>query len=197
MAHYGIALGGNKRNFPGWDNLYASGNTAGDIKYSGHMMVRHKAPVFDFDGTSSQWQSYFKMETPNQKYLVGDFVDVHWINQGTHINRIVVQNKTAASAGTAIKVRVRDSAGAVVGPVMTVDLTVVGYTGLGGANIDVAMPLNGAVEIELTGGDLTTACFAIGVDLVTFASATQCGCIAVPCDSPAPAAQCFTAVPQP
>jgi hypothetical protein len=74
MARYGIALGGNKRNWPMWDNLYASGNTAGDIKYAAHLKVRDYVLPLEFDGQDCDWQAYVEQEVNGGAFVIGDVI---------------------------------------------------------------------------------------------------------------------------
>lgn len=194
MAHYSVALGGNKRNFPGWDNLYASGNTAGDIRYTPHHAVRQFVLPMDFDGTAGDWNAYMRMELPTGKFEVGDTVSWYWINEGTEVKRFVIHNKTAA-AGVTVQFQLRDAAGAAVGAPITAALSATGFINLGTA-VDEAMPTNGTVEMKLVAGDLRLACFSTFIELTDFRSAKGCNCAPIICDTPDPEPICFTPTPQ-
>lgn len=194
MAHYSVALGGNKRNFPGWDNLYASGNTAGDIRYTPHHAVRQFVLPMDFDGSAGDWNAYFKMELPTGKPEVGDTFDWYWLNEGTEVKRFVIHNKKAA-AGVTVQFQMYDSTGATVGAPIVGDLADVGFINLAAA-IDEAMPLNGTMRMKVVGGDLRLACFSTFIELTDFRSAKGCGCAPIVCDTPDPEPICFTPTPQ-
>jgi hypothetical protein len=189
MAHYSVAVGGNKRHFA-WDNLYASGNTAGDIRYTPHHAVRQFVLPMDFNGTNQDWQAYFNMEVANGTPLVGDTFDWYWLNNGTEVKRLVVHNRRAAP-GVAVAFTIRDAAGAVVGAPIAADLSVEGYINLGVA-VDAAMPTNGTVQMEVVAGDIRGACFSTFVELTDFHSDKHCGCAPVACDTPMPEPVCFT-----
>ncbi len=190
MARYGIALGGNKRNWPMWDNLYASGNTAGDIKYAAHLKVRDYVLPLEFDGQDCDWQAYVEQEVAGGMFTVGDVVDTHWINEGTHINRVVLHNKRAVP-GLTLDAQFFDTAGVAVGPVIALNLATEGFTGLGGPGNNIAMPKNGSLQIKITAGVLEDACFGLYVDLVDFKSQHPCVCPVEKCDVPDPTPECF------
>lgn len=194
MAHYSVALGGNKRNFPGWDNLYASGNTKGDIRYTPHHAVRQFVLPMDFDGTAGDWVAYFNMELPTGKPEVGDTFDWYWINEGTEVKRFVIHNKRAA-AGVEVEFQMFDDAGAPVGAAIAADLSTVGFINLGTA-VDEGMPTNGTVQMKVVAGDLREACFSTFVELTDFRSAKGCTCAPIICDVELPDPSCFTPVPQ-
>jgi hypothetical protein len=194
MAHYSVALGGNKRNFPGWDNLYASGNTAGDIRYTPHHAVRQFVLPMDFDGSAGDWNAYMRMELPTGKFEVGDTVSWYWINEGTEVKRFVIHNKTAAP-GVKVEFQLRDKTGAAVGAPIVADLATAGFINLGEA-VDEAMLTNGTVEMKLVSGDLRTACFSTFIELTDFRSAKGCNCAPIICDTPDPEPICFTPTPQ-
>lgn len=189
MAHYSVAQGGNKRNFPGWDNLFASGNTAGDIRYTPHHAIRQFHLPVEFNGTSSDWQSYFNMELPTKKPEVGDTFDWYWINGGTVIDTFVVHNKRPANV--VLEFSVMNAAGTVVGTPVTADLNTVGFVNLG-VVMGVPMPTNGALQVKLVSGDMREACFGTVVQLTDYASTQQCGCAPVVCDAEFPEPTCFS-----
>jgi len=193
MAHYSVALGGNKRNFPGWDNLYASGNTVGDIRYTPHHAVREFVLPMDFDGSAGDWNAYFNMELPTGKPEVGDTFDWYWLNEGTEVNRFVIHNKTAAP-GVQVSFQMYDSLGVAVGPAIPADLSTPGFINLG-VPLDVAMPLNGTVRMTVVAGDLRLACFSTFIELTDFRSAKGCNCAPIVCDTPVPEPLCFTPTP--
>lgn len=190
--NFQMALGGNKRNFP-WDNILASLNTKGDINYAGHLATRHFVLPYEFDGAELGIRRWMKMETPTGNVLVTDSITVAYINEGTEVRKVVFHNKVA-TAGASVRVEiVNPTTAAVIGAPFTVDLSVVGHTGLGGADINLAIPVNAELRIVLLAGDLRTACFAVFTDLVDFKSRFPCDCAPIDCDVPAlPAANCFT-----
>lgn len=193
MARYSIALGGNKRNWF-WDNLYASANTAGNIKYAAHMMTRHKGPMMEFDGGGHNMQSYYKQEMAGGTPQVNDEFDFVWLNSGTDVRAIYIHNKVAA-AGTRIAVQVRDSStGALVGAATTVDLSTVGFTKVTGGGL---LQNNAAAQVVLKAGDLTATCFGYVVDLFTAYSEAPCSCAPVACAVPMPDPTCFNPTPTP
>jgi hypothetical protein len=187
-----IALGGNKRNFPGWDNIYSSGNTAGDIKYAGHLMVRHRVPLLHVDFSRNDWQSWLHMESPTGTILAADTdaLDVVFLNKGSFINRIVVEHKMAL-AGVTASAQVYDNTGATVGPAMAIDFSTAGYTHLA---IGQMMQKGGTLRITPVLGDLATACFTAMVDLTTFSTDYECGCAPAPCNVVTPDPLCFVPV---
>lgn len=194
MAHYSVALGGNKRNFPGWDNLYASGNTRGDIRYTPHHAVRQFVLPMDFDGAAYDWNSYFKMELATGKPEVDDTFDWYWINEGTEVKRFVIHNKTAA-AGVEVEFQMFDDTGATVGPAIAADLSVIGFINLA-EPVDVGMPTNGTMTMKVVAGDLRLACFTTNIELTDFRSAKGCNCAPIVCDVPDPDPLCFNPTPQ-
>jgi hypothetical protein len=194
MAHYSVALGGDKRNFPGWDNLYASGNTKGDIRYTPHHAVRQFVLPMDFDGARYDWQSYFKMELATGKPEEGDTFDWYWLNEGTEVKRFVIHNKVAAE-GVEVEFQMYDNAGAPVGAAIAADLSEVAFINLGEA-VDTAMPTNGTVQMKVVAGDLRTACFSTFIELTDFRSAKACSCAPIICDVELPDPGCFNPIPQ-
>lgn len=190
--NFGLALGGNKRNFA-WDNILASGNTAGDINYAGHIPERHFVLPYDFDGGSFGIREWMRMETPTGNVVAGDTIDTAYINEGSQIRTVVIHNKKAA-AGTTVSFRfVNTATGAPIGTAIPVDLSVVGYTGLGVADMKLPIPANASLRMTLVGGDLRAACFGVFTELVDFKSRTDCGCAPLDCDSPPlPPANCFS-----
>ena len=190
--NYGIARGGNKRNFPGWDNIYASSNTAGNIKYAGHLTTRHYVVPLHVDFGATDWQNWLHMESQNGTLLAAnnDSLDLVWLNAGTQLNRIVIEHKKALPGVTA-SVQVHDETGATVGAPLVVDFSVAGYTGLGGEELNLGMPKNGYVRMKAVTGDLATTCFTVMVDLVTFYTDFNCGCEPAPCVVTMPTPDCF------
>jgi hypothetical protein len=193
--NYGIARGGNKRNFPGWDNIYASSNTAGNIKYAGHLTRRNFQPFLHVDFGSTDWQNWLQMESQTGTLLAADndSLDVIWLNAGTQLNRIVVEHKKATPGVTA-SVQVYDETGATVGDPLLVDFATPGYTGLGGAELNLGMPKNGYVRMTAVTGNLATVCFTVMADLVTFYTDFTCGCEPAPCVVTIPEPDCFTSL---
>jgi hypothetical protein len=198
MAVYGVALGGNKRNWPGWDNLYASGNTAGRIDYSAHLKNRHKGLPFVWNGAGDDWQNWLHQETPNGELVVGDELITHWISEGTNVEAIYIHNKVAAAGNptatppappVTIEVSVVDATGAVVGPVTPVALSATGFTKI---DVDTLFQTNSQIRVKVTGGDFTTACLAIIADLFNAFDEHPCSCFVPGCEVPTPEPQCFT-----
>jgi len=194
MAHYSVALGGDKRNFPGWDNLYASGNSKGDIRYTPHHAVRQFVLPMDFDGTAGDWNAYFKMELPTGKPEEEDTFDWYWLNEGTEVKRFVIHNKRAAE-DVEVEFQMYDDAGNTVGDAIAADLSEIGFINLGEA-VDTAMPTNGTVVMKIVAGDLREACFSTFIELTDFRSGKYCTCAPIICDPEIPDAECFTPVPQ-
>ncbi len=191
MARYGIAQGGNKRNFPEWDNLYSSARN-GFIHYASHLMTRHKVIPLNFDGSHPNWQSYFKQETPTGSPALNDEFDMVWLNVGSFVNAVVIQNKRVGPAGTTVSVRIEDTAGVVVAAPVTVDLAVLGWTRI---PVDVMLTQNASVVVKHTAGpasSLEETCFTVFADLVNFYSEHECSCTTVFCDVQMPDPLCFT-----
>lgn len=193
MAHYSVALGGNKRNFPQWDELYSSGNSAGNIKYTPHHAVREFVLPLDFNGSHNDWAAYFNMTLPTKKPEVNDTFDWYFLNEGTEVHRLVVHNKRAAAV--VLEFQGYDSTGAMVGSAITADLNTVGYTGLG-EDLKQKWVKNGFMRVKLVSGDMREACFSTFIKLTDFNSAKECGCAPVICDVETPAPGCFTPTPQ-
>ena len=191
MARYGIALGGNKRNFPEWDNLYASGNTAGFIHYAAHLMTRHKVLPVNLDFNHPNWHSWMKQEVAGGALVVGDILDVVWINPGTHVEKIAVHKKNA-DAATVVTVRLRDDLGAVIGTDFDVQLGALGAFHV--QAIGQTFQRAGSVQIVLKTGSLEGACFALMTELVNFYSEYGCACDNVACDVPVPVPTCFDSI---
>lgn len=191
--NYGLALGGNKRNFP-WDNILASANTAGDINYAGHIPERHFVLPYEFDGASFGIREWMHMETPTGNVVVGDTIDTAYINEGSQIRTLVIHNKRVAT-GTTVSFRfVNNETGAPIGVAFPVDLAVVGYTGLGVADLKLPIPVNASLRMTLVSGDLRLACFGVFTELVDFKSRHDCGCAPLDCIPPAlPTPNCFSA----
>lgn len=201
MAYYGIALGGNKRNWAFWDNFYASANTAGNIDYAAHLKTRHKGLPFKFDGCNEDWQNYFSQEMPTGEPVVGDVFATHWINAGTDVSKLIVHIKRAAPAGTVITVGVRDATGATIGTDVDVPLDTPGYIKV---PVDELLQTNGTVQMIYTAagtsvgvpaaspGGLDMACFAIFADLFNGHDEAPCVCCVPKCDVPTPTPECFT-----
>jgi hypothetical protein len=191
--NFGIALGGNKRNFP-WDNILASANTAGDLNYAGHIPERHFVIPREFDGTSFEVREWLRMETPTGNVVANDTLDLIYINEGSQVRTVVVHNKKVAP-GTTVSFRfVNNTTGAPIGAAIPVDLAVLGYTGLGVADLKLPIPANASLRMTLVGGDLRTSCFGVFVELVDFKSRKDCGCMPLDCDvPPLPTPNCFSA----
>jgi hypothetical protein len=208
MAVYGVALGGNKRTggmWPGYSNLYASGNTAGNIDYAAHLKTRHKGLPFVWNGAGDDWQSWLHQETATGTLLVGDQLQTHWLNEGTNVEALYIHNKVAAAAATpgnatavppvlptaatSIRVEIVNAAGVVVGTPATVNLTVPGFSKV---PVGLLLQTNSFVRVTLLGGDLTTACFAAFADLFNAFDEHPCSCFVPGCDVPTPSPECFT-----
>jgi hypothetical protein len=187
MARYGIAQGGDKRNFPQWDNLYSSARH-GFIHYASHLMTRHKVIPLNFDGAHGTWTNYFKQEVAGGFPQVNDEFDVLWLNAGSHMSRIAIHNKNAA-AGVTATVRIEDTAGVVVSPPVVLNLATAGWVNI---PLDVFLVQNASVVIKLTAGDLRDTCFTVFASLENYFSEHECSCAAVACDVPMPSPVCFT-----
>jgi hypothetical protein len=192
MANYSIAKGGNKRNFY-WDNLYASANTFGNIKYDAALPTRHRQLPLHFDGGHGNWRSWAKMELPTGKLVANDTLDIFWINEGTEVHKTVV-NVKGTKAGVTGKFQLVDNTGALVGAAMNVDFGVAGYTGLGGANTNTAMLKNGSLRFTLLTGNIMDVCFDVVTSLTSFWLEDACSCATPICDVPSPAPDCFTPI---
>ena len=193
MANYGIALGGNKRNFPGWDNMYASANSAGDIKYDGALPTRSWQIGMHFDGVRGDWQSWLKQETPTGTLAVGDTLDFVWINEGTEVHKSVINVRKLALGVTGV-FQLFTAAGAPVGAAIPVDFGVLGFVCLVGADKNIAMTENGSLRFTLKTGDLTLTCFDVVTSLTSFKLDETCSCAPPPCAVPTPQPLCFSAV---
>ena len=196
MARYGIALGGDKRNFPEWDNLYASANGAGFIHYASHLMARHKVLPFNFDYDHPNWQSWLKQEVAGATLVVNDIVDVMWINPGTLVEHISIHKKKTSTGPAVVTVRLRDDTGATIGTDFDVDL---------GATASPTAPYQvqaigqmfqraGSVQLVLKTGSLDHTCFSVFTSLVNFHSEHGCSCDTEVCDVPTPVPTCFNSI---
>jgi hypothetical protein len=191
MARYGIAQGGNKRNFPQWDNLYSSARE-GFIHYASHLMTRHKVIPLNFDGAHGNWHSYFKQEMPSGHPVLNDEFDMLWLNAGSRINSIVIHNKVVAPAATAVTVRIEDTAGVVVLAAVTVPLTTAGWVSI---PVNLLLTQNASVVVKHTAGpagSLEQTCFTVFADLVNYYSEHECSCATTFCDVTMPNPVCFT-----
>ena len=190
MARYGIAQGGDKRNFPEWDNLYASGRN-GFIHYASHLMTRHKVIPMNFDGAHPNWQSYFKQEVAGGALVQNDELDMVWLNAGSFVNRIVVQNKRIPGGVTTITMRVEAEDGTVLVPTVAVPLTALGWTVI---PVNAMISKNASVVMKVTGAtpEMSEVCITVFADLVNFYSEHECSCLSSPCDVPMPNPVCFT-----
>ncbi|MGL5248466.1 MAG: hypothetical protein ACRC8U_09750 [Brooklawnia sp.] len=196
MARYGIALGGDKRNFPEWDNLYASGNGAGFIHYASHLMARHKVLPFNFDHDHPNWQSWLKQEVAGAALVVNDIVDVMWINPGTLVEHIAIHKKKLSGAPCVVTVRLRDNTGATIGTDFDVDL---GSTAPAGVTyhvqgISAIFQKPGSVQLLLKTGSLEHTCFSVFTSLVNFHSEHGCSCDVEVCEVPTPTPTCFNSI---
>jgi hypothetical protein len=192
MALYSIARGGNKRNFPMLgDHMYSTANTYGDIKYDGALPRRHLQLYTHFDGGTADIRNFVRMETPGNKFLPNDMINFAWINEGTEVHKWVV-NVKGNVAGVTGKFQLYDEAGVTVGAAMNVDFAVKGYTGLGGADKNIAMPTNGTLRFTLLTGALDAVCFDIVTSLTSYKLEDTCSCNPPPCDVPTPEPVCFS-----
>lgn len=194
MARYGIAQGGSKRNFPEWDNLYSS-SREGFIHYASHLMTRHKVIPLNFDGSHSTWHSYFKQELPTGHPVLNDEFDMVWLNVGSYVTAVVIQNKRVAPATTAVQVRIEDTAGVIVHAPVTVDMTVQGWTRI---PVGKMLTQNASVVVKFSAGPdgaMEETCFTVFADLTNFYSEHECVCVTPFCDVPMPDPTCFTPLP--
>jgi hypothetical protein len=192
MANYSFARGGNKRNFP-WDNMYASMNTAGDIKYDGALPTRHRQLPLHFDGARGDWRSWAKEEVPTGRLLPLDTIDVFWINEGTEVHKTVV-NVKGNKAGVTGKFQLVDNTGVSVGSPLTVDFGLAGYSGLGGSENNTPMTKNGSLRFTLLSGNIMDVCFDVVTSITSYKLEDTCSCAEVHCDVPSPKPDCFTPV---
>jgi len=190
MARYGIAQGGNKRNFPEWDNLYSSARD-GFIHYASHLMTRHKVIPLNFDGGHPNWQSYFKQEVAGGKLVQDDELDMVWLNAGSFVNRVVVQNKRIPGGTTTIEVRVQAEDGTVLVAPVAVPLTALGWQVI---PVNAMLSKNASVVMKVTGADpeMDEVCLTVFAELVNFNSEHECSCLSSPCDVLLPNPVCFT-----
>jgi hypothetical protein len=192
MALYSIARGGNKRNFPMLgDHMYSTANTFGNLKYDGALPRRHLQLYTHFDGGTADIRNFVRQETPGNKFLPTDMINLAWINEGTEVHKWVVNVKGIA-AGTTGEFQLYNDLGVAVGPVVAVDFAVKGYVNLGGADDNVAMPTNGTLRLKLLTGSLEEACFDIVTSLTSYYLEDACSCNPPPCDVPAPTPMCFS-----
>ena len=196
MATYSIAKGGNKRGYV-WDNLFASANTAGDIKYDGALPRRTLSLPLHFDGQNENWSRYLREEIPNG-LLVGQSIAMAFVNEGTLVHRVVINVKRAVP-GLKGSFQFFDFAGVAMGArLFDVDFSVAGYVGLAAAtavNPDKNIPIerNGELRFTLTEGTFSMACFDVVTHLTTFKLDEQCSCVAAPpCVVITPTPLCFT-----
>lgn len=196
MARYGIALGGDKRNFPEWDNLYASGNNAGFIHYASHLMSRHKVLPFNFDHDHPNWQSWLKQEVAGGVLAVNDIVDVVWINPGTLVQHIAIHKKKLSDAAAVVTVRLRDETGATIGTDFDVDLgaTAPANTPYHVQGVERLFQRGGSVQLLLKTGSLEHTCFSLFTSLLNFHSEHGCSCDVAACAVPIPVPVCFNSI---
>lgn len=161
----------------------------GGIYYAGHLVRRHVVLPFIYDATMPKFVQL--AETMNTKPLIdGDSFASHYLYAGTKVQDVVFHVKKA-SAGITLKAQLRKASDAsAIGNPFTVDMSAEGYF-RSDMLIQAFLEDDAFLDVKISGGDLSAACFAAFVELTFFNDHHQCACVQPCCDAEFPEPNCM------